>query len=69
MRNTLTPSACEALTARVAQHGTLAVAVAIGTTLDTLRAARRGHRLNGGTCAAITAYLSTEGAPAQRFAA
>lgn len=69
MRNTLAPTAREALSARVAQHGTLAVAVAIGTTLDTLRAARRGHRLNGGTCTAIAAYLSTEGAPAQRHAA
>lgn len=69
MRNTLAPTAREALSARVAQHGTLAVAVAIGTTLDTLRAARRGHRLNGGTCTAIAAYLSTEGAPAQRLVA
>lgn len=69
MRNALAPTAREALSARVAQHGTLAVAVAIGTTLDTLRAARRGHRLNGGTCTAIAAYLSTEGAPAQRRAA
>jgi len=54
----------EALSARVAQHGTLAVAVALSTTLDTLRAARRGDRLNGPTARAIEAYLSTEGAPA-----
>ena len=64
MRQTLPIQVREALSARVAQHGTLAVAVAIGTTLDTLRAARRGHRLNGGTCTAIAAYLSTESAPA-----
>ena len=43
MRNTLPFPVREALTARVAQHGTLAVAVAIGTTLDTLRTVSYTH--------------------------
>ena len=36
----------------------VAAAVAIGITPDTLRAARRGRVLNGGTVTAITAYVS-----------
>jgi hypothetical protein len=69
MRSPLPHATRELLAARVTTHGTLAVAVALGSTPATLRAARRGHRLNGTTVRAIAAYLSTEGAPAQRLAA
>ena len=58
MRNALAPVLLAALDARIATAGTLAAAVAIGITPDTLRAARRGRVLNGGTVTAITAYVS-----------
>jgi hypothetical protein len=45
------------LNALIAIDGTLATAVAIGITPDTLRSARRRRVLNGGTVTAITAYL------------
>lgn len=58
MRNALAPVLLAALDERIATHGTLAVAVGAGITPDTLRAARRGRVLNGGTVTAITAYVS-----------
>lgn len=58
MRNCLASAIIDALDAQVATHGTLAVAVGVGITPDTLRGARRGHLLNGGTVAAITAYVA-----------
>jgi hypothetical protein len=57
MRTSLAPALVAALDAQIATHGTLAVAVAVGITPDTLRGARRGHRLNGGTVSALTAYV------------
>jgi len=57
MRNCLAPAIIAALDVQVATHGTLAVAVAVGITPDTLRGARRGRVLQGGTVAAITAYV------------
>ena len=58
MRNRLTPALVAAIDAQVATHGTLAVAVGAGITLVTLRAARCGRVLNGGTVSALTAYLA-----------
>jgi hypothetical protein len=70
MRNTLAFPVRVALDAQVATHGTLAVAVGAGITLGTLRGARRGRVLQGGTVAAITAYISasTHTASVQRAA-
>lgn len=58
MRSALAFPVKVALDERIATDGTLAAAVAIGITPDTLRAARRGRVLNGGTVTAITAYVS-----------
>lgn len=69
MRNAITPVLVAALDAQVATHGTLAVAVAVGITPDTLRGARRGHRLNGGTVSALTAYVASTHPASERRAA
>ena len=67
MRKRLTPALVAALDAQVATHGTLAVAVGAGITPDTLRGARRGNLLNGGTVSALAAYVadSAKTVPAQ----
>ena len=69
MRAPLEPALRARLCEHLATHGSLAVAVAVGTTPDTLRSARRGDRMNGTTLAALAHYLSTEGEHAQQFAA
>ena len=69
MRNAITPVLVAALDVQVATHGTLAVAVAVGITPDTLRGARRGHRLNGGTVSALTAYVASTHPASERRAA
>ena len=59
MRNPLDPHENKALRALVDKRGPLAVAVAVGCCLPTLRAALGGSRLSGVTRTAILSALTT----------
>ena len=64
MKAALDPHETEALRALVDQCGALAVAVAVGCSLPTLRAALRGATLAGVTRTAILSAITTPGARA-----
>lgn len=70
MRSTLRNEDSARLAALVARDGADAVAVHVGCSTNTIRAALRGARLQGPTVRAILWTLTTsEGAPAHRQAA
>lgn len=64
MKAALDPHETEALRALVSQRGPLAVAVAVGCSPPTLRAALRGAVIAGVTRTAILSALTTPGARA-----
>ena len=71
MRASIDPTERESLAIIVEREGAMAVAVAASCSPTTVRKALRGERLQGPTLRAIQGAItrSTEGAPAQRFAA
>lgn len=64
MKAALNPHETEALRGMVDARGPLAVAVAVGCSLPTLRAALRGATLAGVTRTAILSALTTPGSRA-----
>jgi hypothetical protein len=64
MRTCLAPAIIAALDAQIATHGEVFVCFCSEVSANTLRRARRGHRVNAATAYALTKHIAKTG-PAQ----